>query len=444
MTYNIVASRIFRITCTYRNSKYMSQYQVRTACFSNGERFPILISGATGVPLFEPTIYAASELRGKNSASNTMAQAMRSVMLLYIVLERRGIDLNQRMAGGRFLDATDIEDIVSVCKTTMPSILESEDQISSRPRKVLSLEKARMALSRTKQGTDVEPATTAIRLNYIRDYLRWLANSRLLRLTSSKDRSNLMDMARIVDESIKNKTPRKSGRNQMNQRVGLSRAAQECLTDIMSGNSTENPWIGDHAKARNVLIIRLLLHTGIRRGELLGLRIEDINAQQNEILVCRRPDDVTDPRLNEPNTKTRDRLIPINSELAHEIRGYVAMRREFKGARRHGFLLVANGTGKPLSVSAFNRIFQALQPVSPLLQYLTPHVLRHTFNDNLSDALDNANVSPEQEIQIRNRLNGWSERSQMAAVYTKRHTQKKAADAILAMQRQLTVKVANE
>lgn len=187
-----------------------------------------------------------------------------------------------------------------------------------------------------------------------------------------------------------------------------------------------------------------MIELGVRRGELLGVRIEDVNTQRNELFIYRRPDDLTDPRLVEPNTKTRDRLLAISDDLAYQIRQYVAIRRNIPGARKHGFLLVANGSGKPMSFSAFNRIFKVLQQLSPLLKYIYPHILRHTFNDNLSDLFDRAKTPPDQEIQIRNRLNGWADKSQMAIVYTKRHTQQKANEAIISMQEHLTVGASNE
>jgi integrase len=402
--------------------------------FENGERFPILVSD-TGVPIFDPTVYAVSELRGRNLASATMVQAIRGIMLLHGFLDRCSIDLNTRLTAGRYLDIGEIEGLVAACKKPLPAAFASE--ANSHTNKVLSLEKARK--SSPKSHPAVAPATTAIRLVYIRDYLRWVFTRHLLYMESSSQRSDLIELGRIVDDAIKARTPRTSGRNQVNQRLGLSLEAQDLLLSLIVANNQSNPWCGDHPRARNALIVKFLLKTGTRRSELLGLRIEDIGFRRNEVLISRRPDDETDPRLDEPNTKTRDRIVPIDAELAVELRQYITMRRQFPKARKHGFLLVSNGSGKPLSKSAFNRIFQTLQQASPLLAQLTPHVLRHTFNDNLSDEFDRNKVSAEREIQIRNRLNGWSERSHMAANYTKRHIQRKAAESILSMQRKLTL-----
>lgn len=426
-------------------SKQLTSFAIRTILCANGERLPVLIDRATGIPVFETVLYAVSELRGRNLASNTILQALRSVMILYIVLDRLGIDLNRRLAQVVLLSSGEIEEIVRASKTTLAAFLDSTAKSSATtPKKVLSLEKARKALTRQKIDTEVEPSTVSIRLNYIRDYLRWHTTNWMLRTSSIDARAAMVELADIVDNAFKNKTPQTTGRNQLFQRMGLSKEAQEYLLKVINSGCEDNPWVVEHSRVRNALIIKILIETGVRRGELLGVRVSDINTQRNELIIYRRPDDLEDPRLAEPNTKTRDRLLPISDDLARQIRQYVAIRRNIPGARKQGFLLVANGSGKPMSISAFNRIFKALQYLSPLLKFLFPHILRHTFNDNLSDLFDRSKTPPEQEIQIRNRLNGWAEKSMMAVIYTKRHTQQKANEAIISMQGHLTVGKPNE
>jgi integrase len=182
--------------------------------------------------------------------------------------------------------------------------------------------------------------------------------------------------------------------------------------------------------------VRWLLTLGIRRGELLGVRVSDLNFQTNEVLIARRADDPEDPRANEPNTKTRDRLLSLEEDLAVLTRRYVTgARRRIEGARRHDYVFVANGTGAPLSLSGLNKIFVVLRTKCPSLpDELSPHVFRHTWNDEFSAVMDKRQVSEETEKKIRARLMGWSETSGTAATYTRRHTDRKAKEASLALQ----------
>jgi integrase len=184
------------------------------------------------------------------------------------------------------------------------------------------------------------------------------------------------------------------------------------------------------------LIVRWLLGLGLRRGELLGVRISNINFRTNEVLIARRADDPGDPRRNQPNTKTRDRLIPIDEHLAVLTRRYITgKRRAIVGARRHDFLIVANGTGAPLTLEALNKIFERLRTRCPELpQELSPHVCRHTFNESLSVDFDRQGISEEMERKIRSHLNGWSPTSDTASVYTRRHIREKARRASIGLQ----------
>lgn len=420
--------------------KQLSPFCVKTILTSNGERLPVLLSARSGIPLFDPTVWTVAELRGSNVASNTILQALRSLILLYIVLDRKKIDLHQRLTEGKCLDAAEIDEIVRVCKFTLTATLESAPDKTTPPqKKIVSLEKARMSMTRRKLGEDVEPSTTAIRLNYIRKFLIWRMNVAIMR-ASLISRPNLIELRDLINNTIENKIPQTTGRNHLSQRLGLDDEAKTLLIQVIDPRSPDNPWRSHHTKERNALIVWCLLHLGVRRSELLGVRIKDISTKGEDIKILRRPDDKEDPRLYEPNAKTRDRLLPLTPELFQQLRHYISMRRTIQGARRHDFLLVANGTGTPLSISEFNRLFQPLQKASPLLQYLIPHLLRHTFFENLCEDLDKNRVPIEEWEPMLRRLGGWGDDSNTPSIYTKRYAQRKANEAMLSMQRGLNIK----
>jgi hypothetical protein len=77
--------------------KQANPFEVKTARLPSGERLPRLRSRATGIPLFQPTVWSLTELRGRNQSSSTIQQALRAVMVLNLVLERLGIDLDARI-----------------------------------------------------------------------------------------------------------------------------------------------------------------------------------------------------------------------------------------------------------------------------------------------------------------------------------------------------------
>lgn len=125
--------------------------------------------------------------------------------------------------------------------------------------------------------------------------------------------------------------------------------------------------------------------------------------------MVRRADDPEDPRKDQPLVKTRDRKIPLSPGLCKLTHEYITnTRRATEGARRHPFLFIAMGTGAPLSLSAVNAIFAELRNAfNGEFDAITPHVLRHTWNDRFSDMMDTLKVSEAEEERMRS----WWQRS---------------------------------
>jgi integrase len=419
--------------------KQSNPFVIRMVVLASGERLPMLCARETGVPLFEPTVWALSELRARNRASATIQQALRAVLVLNLALGRLRVDLDARLSEGRLLELGELEEVTRHCRLPLEDLTGEVSDEAAGPAKVTNFEKVRMRTSAPAPDS-VDDKTAAIRIRYIRDYLKWRSNACLMKLGPRHQLySGLQATQKNVIDILNERTPGSSGRNSVGQREGISEDDLERLLAVTEPGSPDNPWSGDHARERNALILRWLLALGVRRGEMLGVRISDINFQTHEVLIARRADSPDDPRKNQPNTKTRDRLIPIDEDLAVLTHRYITgARRAIPGARRHEFLIVANGSGAPLTLAALNKIFDVLRRKCPdLPQELCPHVCRHTFNDALSVDMDEQNVSPEKEEAIRSHLNGWIPDSGTAATYNRRHVRRQARKVSLGMQEKL-------
>jgi hypothetical protein len=63
-----------------------------------------------------------------------------------------------------------------------------------------------------------------------------------------------------------------------------------------------------------------------------------------------------------------------------------------------------------------------------------PHVLgRHSWNTRFSELADKRQISAEVEKKVRSRAMGWSETSNTAATYTRRHVEREADELIRAL-----------
>jgi integrase len=188
------------------------------------------------------------------------------------------------------------------------------------------------------------------------------------------------------------------------------------------------------------LLIHLIYGLGIRRGEALGIKIGDhIDWPRNRILIARNADDPDDPRTRQPLAKTLDRFLPVKDKLLDMLRAYVTnIRSKIPAARRHTLLFVSHQTGRPLSAGALNKVFRSLRERVPDLPAdLTPHVLRHAWNDAFSRLIDANNIDPAREAQMRSAMMGWVPTSGMAAVYNRRKIREDADKLSLAHQKEL-------
>jgi integrase len=187
----------------------------------------------------------------------------------------------------------------------------------------------------------------------------------------------------------------------------------------------------------------LLWALGVRRSELLAMETRDINfsVEQAFITIVRRPDNPLDKRRPRPAVKTLGREIVVDARLAGLLRGYImGDRRAQPAARTHPFVFVSSVDGSPLSLSSANKLFQALRERVPdLPDDLSPHVMRHSWNDAFSAASDRANphrtdVEKTKEERMRSYLMGWTQNSKMAAKYSARWIAEAANERLLSLQ----------
>jgi len=419
-----------------------AKYAVTTVVFQTGERFPVLIERGVGLPLFVPTVFVLSEVRARNLAAHTIEQVLRAVAIFQLYCDNFGIDVGTRLTDGQLLTLAEIDGLVRYCRQPMAKLHCNNPKVASwstLPKLPRSLEQLREAMPRRSGVNEVDPSTASMRLCYIRRYLDWLSRSEILKLKASDSRRAALDkVAGTTLDAITARLPRGRGTNNT-WREGMEPEVFDSMLAVIERDSSNNPWTGEHARERNALMVLWLASLGLRRGELLGVRVSDINFQSNEVMIPRRADDPDDPRREQPNAKTSDRLLPLDENLAQRTHRYiVGLRRGIKGARSHEFLFVANGSGAPLSLSALNKIFVALRSrCGELPASLCPHVLRHTWNDRFSEQMDLAQVPEEQEKRLRRYLQGWSETSTSPEVYTRRHRREAAKKASLELQRRM-------
>ena len=179
--------------------------------------------------------------------------------------------------------------------------------------------------------------------------------------------SEIMDAA--VEDQLIPSNPAKSKRINIpsakkSERIALTPVQ---LKTIISDISTK---LEDVSERR---FISLMLFTGMRRGEVLGLKWEDIDFMNRIIKVQRAVAYTTNqPIVTSPKTCSGKRIIPLDERLSkllepHEPNGYIL------------------GDTQPLTQMVVRRILRNVNKRIDLFG-ATPHVFRHSYISALAEA----------------------------------------------------------
>jgi integrase/recombinase XerC len=128
---------------------------------------------------------------------------------------------------------------------------------------------------------------------------------------------------------------------------------------------SQKPKEDDIMDLRNYMIIEILYATGMRRGEILGLKDDDINFYNKEIKVFGK--------------RSKERIIPIGDELIDTITKYIDFKRRCE-LRKDVFLV--NKDNKPMSKKQlYDMVEKKLMGIN--ISKRSPHVFRHTCATHL-------------------------------------------------------------
>jgi integrase len=123
----------------------------------------------------------------------------------------------------------------------------------------------------------------------------------------------------------------------------------------------------------------IALHTGVRRGEVLGLTWENINLDEETINITQNLVRVKGGKaIQKPKTKSSIRTIPINNIVKNII-------SSIKEENSTG-LVFTTRNNQPIHPRSFQRTFKTWCKNSDLPKETRIHDLRHTFSTNLINA----------------------------------------------------------
>ena len=119
-------------------------------------------------------------------------------------------------------------------------------------------------------------------------------------------------------------------------------------------------------------VLKILARTGMRRFELAGITVKDIDFERKRIFIAKGKGG------NEKDPKSR--TVPIDDDTLQTLKFYL-------GSRKAGFLIQSNKKGfDGLSLSQINRIVAncairaGIHNPNPKIKHMNPHIFRHSFS----------------------------------------------------------------
>ena len=146
-----------------------------------------------------------------------------------------------------------------------------------------------------------------------------------------------------------------------------------------------------YSGVRDRTIIEMLYTTGMRKAELIGLRIDDVDAGNRTVRVLGK--------------RNKERIIPLISSFCDNLTQYIDIRNEHFPDITESWLFLTEKGNKLYDKFVYNTVKRYLDMVTTI-EKRSPHVLRHTFAthmlnhgadlNSVKEILGHANLSATQ------------------------------------------------
>lgn len=120
----------------------------------------------------------------------------------------------------------------------------------------------------------------------------------------------------------------------------------------------------DFSTFRDLMLLMVAYYTGMRRSELVALRVDDLDLGAQVVRITGKGD--------------KQRIVPLLDELVAEMQAYLDVRKEVMRHTDHPYFFITD-TGRPANEKyIYRHVKKCLGEVTSLAKR-SPHILRHSF-----------------------------------------------------------------
>ena len=174
-------------------------------------------------------------------------------------------------------------------------------------------------------------------LRQVKSFLKWLADEDYL----SSDLSPVLEYYKL---------PKRLPKNILDE-TQTHALLEACETET-------------HIGYRNRIILEIFYGTGIRAGELMRIKVSDVDLNQKTLFI------------NQGKGR-KDRLVPLGQGLTQMLRHYIQEIRPKLMVGQHDFLIASHQYPAELKGSQIGKILDCCAKKAGIKQRVYPHLLRH-------------------------------------------------------------------
>lgn len=420
-----------------------SRFSVIRTLTDHGERFPVLVRTESGEPMTLALRYSLEHRYVDGSGE--LERRLKSLAWLYEWYDRHG-----HMTGSDLEARIRSPDFVSDAELRLAMVYaDTGGHVASLPTPTQTIATT----------TIMRPALHNTRMRHWSHFLEWALLPKSWRTGSVRRESGTERAAResvaeemgLFFDAAQRVTPKYGNRR------GFKEFEDAVLHDLLvpEGELVWRPLhdsvgeplflFGETTRLRNYLLFALMRGLGLRRGEVLKLRIEDLPrpvgrdpgtqevrwSQDQSLWVRRREDDKADEgRRIEPKVKRADRPVPIQADLLSDLWTYIESPAPWGRAAVTNPYLFVTDRGRPLSLSATDDIKQQIRFEASAecarrwpgrmhsLDQFTWHRLRHTRAREVYREMKDAFEGWQETFRM---LFGWSSMTSAAPYIGDQH-----------------------
>ncbi len=210
----------------------------------------------------------------------------------------------------------------------------------------------------------------------LRGYLSQLVEDGFARISISRKLSAIRSLYRyLLREKLMKDSPLPVSRKRAERLPSFSIKLDKRLPDFLTSEETirllEAPDLATPQGLRARALMELLYASGLRVSELVGLNLEQVNFNTDEIRVWGKGAKV--------------RVVLMGKPAARALSAYLSQGRPRLLAKKRSNALFLNRDGGRLTERSIQRILAKYGRVAGIKKRVHPHLLRHTFATHLLD-----------------------------------------------------------